>query len=120
MKPNIKPESAVAAAVCLWAAFIVIGLYGCTTNQQKIALNTLGTLEQTTTAAVDAYDSLVIKGTVPTNDVPRVSKAYNTFQASMLVALDAVQFNTNAVSPPSLVVESQDVINLITTIEKGH
>lgn len=100
----------------LAAALIVVG---CTTNQQKVAFNSLATLEQTTTAAVDAYDSLVIQGKVATNGVPQVSKAYNDFQVSFVLALDAVRFNTNAVSPPSLVVESQDLVNLISTLSKG-
>ncbi len=107
--------------VKLLVAMGLIGLMGlmgaCTTSQQQVAVNTLFTLEQTATAAVDGYDSLVIKGTVPTNDVPKVSALYNKFQASMLVALDAVQFNSNAIAPPSLVVESQDLVNLITRLQ---
>lgn len=99
----------------------LIGLLGlmaaCTTTQQRVAVNTLFSLEQGATAAVDGYDSRVIKGVLPTNDVPRVSALYNKFQASMLVALDAVQFNSNAIAPPSLAVESQDLVNLIMKLE---
>lgn len=109
-------------AACI--AFDIIGvgviIEGCTTNQQTVAYNSLYSLEKTTQAAVDSYDTLVIQGKVPTNGVPAVSKAYNEFQASFILAVDAAQFNTNAVSPPALVVESQDVINLITTLTKGH
>jgi hypothetical protein len=90
---------------------------GCTSTQQRVAFNTLYSVEQTTTAALNSYDTLVIKGSVPTNDVPRISAAYNTFQAAFLVALDAAQFNTNAIAPPALIVEGQDVVNLITTIQ---
>lgn len=97
---------------------VVILLAACTTNQQKIATNTLFSLQQTTGAAVDTYDSLVIQGKLPTNSIPQVTKAYNQFQAAFLVALDGVQFNTNAVAPPALIIESQDVINLVTTITK--
>ena len=93
--------------------------YGCASGPQRVAFNTLYSVEQSTTSAVDVYDSLVISGAVPTNDVPRVSRAFNLWQKSFTVALDAVQFNTNAIAPPNLVVESQDLINLINKISKG-
>lgn len=92
-------------------------IVGCTSTQQRIAINTLSTTEQSVTAAVDAYDTLVIKGQLPTNDVPKISAAYNKFQAALIVAEDAVQYNTNAITPPALVVEAQDVINLINTVK---
>ena len=90
---------------------------GCTTNQQKIAYNTLYSVEKSTTAAYDGYIDSVIKGISTTNGVPRVSRAYNTFQASFLVALDAAQFHTNALAPSALIVESMDVINLINQVK---
>lgn len=92
---------------------------GCNTSQQQIAFNSLYTVEHTTVAAYDGYISGVIGGTVSTNGVPRVSKAFNTFQASFIVALDAAQFNTNALAPANLVTESQDVLSLITTVKGG-
>ena len=90
---------------------------GCTTNQQKIAYNTLYSVEKTTTAAYDSYIDTVIKGISTKDGVPRVSKAYNTFQASFLLALDAAQYNTNALAPAALMVESMDVINLINQVK---
>jgi hypothetical protein len=90
---------------------------GCVTSHQQAVFNTLYTVEHTTVTAYDGYISLVVSGSIPTNGVPRVSKSFNTFQASFIVALDAAQYNTNAIAPSSLVVESQDVINLITTIK---
>lgn len=107
----------VAACIAFDLIAVVVIIQGCTTSQQTIAYNTLFSLEKTTTAAIDTYDSMVIKGTIPTNSVPQVSKAYNDFQAAFVLAVDAVQFNTNAVAPPALVVESQDLLNLITTVE---
>lgn len=85
----------------------------CNTSQQRIAFNTLYSVEKATTAAYDGYLDSVIKGVTPTNGVPKVSRAYNHFQSSFVVALDGVQFNTNALAPASLVVEAQDVVNLI-------
>jgi hypothetical protein len=78
-----------------------------------IAYKTLYTVEKSTVAAYDGYTDSVIQGLTSTNGVPRVAKAFNTFQASYLIALDAVQFNTNAIAPPNLVTESGDVLNLI-------
>jgi hypothetical protein len=88
----------------------------CTTSQQNITHNTLKSVEQGVIAAVDSYDTAVIKGTLPTNDVPRVSRIFNIYQASYKIAIDAARYNSNAIAPPNLVVEAQDVVNLITTI----
>lgn len=119
---NDSTPAPPAAKVGLW--LLIIGMsgalfLGCKAPQQRVAFNTLYSLEQGVTAAIDGYDSAVIKGTVRTNDVPRVSALYNKFQASFIVALDAVRYNTNAIAPPNLVIEAQDVVNLITTL-KGN
>jgi hypothetical protein len=97
---------------------LLVGVYvGCTTGAQRVAYNTLYTIEHTTAAAYDGYTDAVIQGLTPTNSLPKVSKMYDKFNASFLVALDAVQYNTNAIAPASLVVESQDIINLITSLK---
>ena len=96
-----------------------LNLMGCKASQQQVAYNTIYSVQKATVASYDAYLSLVIQGKVATNDVPRVSKAFNVFQASSLVAMDGVQFNTNALAPASLVTEANDVINLITIAKKG-
>jgi superfamily II DNA/RNA helicase len=93
----------------------LVALIGCVSSGYK----TIYTLEQSVRTAYEGYCSLVIQGKVPTNDVPRVSRAFNDFQASALVATDLVQNNTNALAPQSLVTEGQDVINLISVIKKG-
>lgn len=97
----------------------LVALVGCSILQHKNTYNTLYSVEATTTAAVDGYFSLVAKGTLPTNGVPSVSTKYNLFQASFLLAIDAAQFNSNAIAPQALTVESQDLLNLITTIKNG-
>ena len=90
---------------------------GCTTSQQETSFNTIYTLEKATTAVYDSYIQQVIFGSIPTNDVPKVSQSFNAFQASMLVALDTVQFNTNALAPANLVIASEDLIRLVRAIE---
>jgi hypothetical protein len=92
-----------------------MGWTGCTTPQQTTTLNTLGTLEAAATTGVDTYYALVIKGTISTNSMPTVSKAYNDFQAAMVLAVTLVQNNTNALAPANLVQEETDLINLINT-----
>jgi len=92
-------------------------IFGCTTSQQTTAYQTLYGLETGVTAAYSGYTSLVIKGSVSTNQVPTISHAFNDFQAAMLPALDAVQFSTNALAPASLVTEGNDVMNLILVAE---
>lgn len=93
-------------------------LIGCTANQQTKSFNTIYAVQATTTSAIDSYNSLVIQGLLPTNDVPKVSRLYNQFQASTAVALDAVEFNTNALAPESLIIESENLIRLINTLKK--
>ncbi len=99
----------------------VAGLVGCKLSQQQVSYNTIASLESVTTAAYDGYSQYVISTlntpAPATNAVPQVSKAFNDFQAAELIALDAVQNNTNALAPASLVTESEDVINLINSVK---
>lgn len=94
-------------------------LIGCTTSQIELAYKTLYSTEHTVISAYDGYLDTVVKGQTSTNSVPTISKAYNTFQASYIIALDAAQYNTNALAPSALVQEANDVVGLIITA-KGH
>lgn len=109
--------------VFIFALFLVLGMPtlmltvpGCTTSQQRIGYNTIYSLEKVTTAAYDGYIGEVIQGRTPTNDVPKVSKAYNSFQTAMIVAIDGVEFNTNSLAPANLERLSQDLFDLIRSI----
>lgn len=104
--------------LCLFLGIITI--IGCTTTQQKATFNTLYSLENTTTGVYDGYIALVAKGSVPTNGVPSVSKAFNDFQASMQVAVILAQNNINAIAPSNLVAEATSISTLITQLEGGH
>lgn len=104
------------AALVYCGAVALIG--GCTTSQQTVAVKTLGTVQKITLAANDEYYALVIHGIVKTNGLPAEASLFNKFQASFLIALDAVQYNTNALAPASLQQESTDVINLINILKE--
>jgi hypothetical protein len=100
------------------AAISMLLVTACNTTQQGKAFNSLYTLEKITVGAYDGYITQVIHGAIPTTGVPTVSSKFNKFQGSYLLALDAVQYNTNAASPVALQVESADLINLITQFTK--
>jgi hypothetical protein len=92
-------------------------IIGCTTSSQRTTYNTIFTVEQTASTAVDTYYSLVIKGTITTNNVPVVSKAFNDLQAAATLAATADQAGTNALAPASLILEASQLGSLITTLE---
>ena len=119
MNKNLRSIAMISCLSVLLIAFSLPFVPGCTTSSQTTAYQTLYGLESGATAAYSAYTGLVIKGSVATNDVPKVSKAFNDFQAAVLPALDAVQYSTNALAPANLIQESSDLINLINTAE-GH
>ena len=92
---------------------LAVSITACNTTQQRLAYNTLGSLESTATAAVDGYFSATIKGIAATNGIPKVASAYNKFQADMRVAVDLAQNNTNALAGTNLVQEAADVISVV-------
>src|ERR1017187_4984177 len=97
----------------------LIILVGCTTPQQRVVYNTIATVEQTATLAVDDYFTLVINGTVTTNGVPVIAKSFNSFQKAAKLAADADEAGTNALASSSLILEATDLGSLITQIEQS-
>lgn len=88
----------------------------CTTSQQGTAINTLSALEIATTASYDSYITLVVNGTIPTNDVPSVSKDFNTFQQGVKASI-ALLGTSNAIAPATIVLQSSSITNKINQIE---
>jgi hypothetical protein len=113
----MKKIIAILLATCIMG-YLPVMVTGCKSSQQKIAYDTIFTIEKVTVGAYDGYIAQVISGKVPTTGVQQISSKFNKFQAATLVALDAVQYNTNALAPASLVVESQDIRNLIGLFTK--
>lgn len=116
---KLRSLASILMLACIVAlpATLVTVVPGCTTSAQRVSYNTIYSVEKTATAAYDGYIDQVIKGTLPTNDVPKISAAYNAVQRSVLVALDGVQYNTNALAPESLQIEAKDLTNLIEAIK---
>lgn len=117
MKPTLL-KILLCVSLVVPVAFVIPLATSCSTTQQTTSYNTLYSLEHTTVSAYDAYVAAIIKGKVSTNGLPAVSKAFNKFQSAMALAVDAVQNSTNAIAPPALIIESADLINLITQFNK--
>ncbi len=105
-------------SLLLAVAFICAGLFtACNTSQKSIAYKTLYGVEVATTGAYDGYIDLVYAKELPTNDVPKVSQYYNTFQSSMSIAVTIARGNMNAVAPANVIANGAAVVNLISTIK---
>jgi hypothetical protein len=94
------------------AVLIGIGV-ACNTTQQRITANTLGAAEATATAAVDNYYKATIMGLARTNGIPAVSRTFNIFQGTMVLAVDLAQNNTNSLAPASINQELSDLLKVI-------
>lgn len=114
-KPQI-PTIPLLLIGALAFGFTAPMLTGCSTPQQRIAFNSLATVQTVTVAAYDGYAAGVVRGTIPADDLSKVSRRFDQFQAAFTVALDAVQYNTNALAPESLQMLSTDLLNLITQL----
>ena len=112
----MKKITSILLAACI-AGIVPVMVTGCGTTQQRIAYDTIFSIEKSVVGAYDGYVAEIIAGKVQTTGLQQVSLKFNKFQASMLIALDAVQYNTNALAPAALVVESQDVLNAIKTFQ---
>jgi hypothetical protein len=113
----MKKLTSLTAALLLCFALPVINT-GCNTNQQTIAYNTLYSVQKSTVGAYSAYLELIVQDKISAAGLVPVSTKFEKFQASYLVALDAVQYNTNALAPTSLIVEAGDLVNLINQFKK--
>lgn len=100
-----KMISGVAAVLVLFA------LAACTLTQKKIAYQTLYGLEVSTTATYNGFLTEVVKGKAPTNDVPKISAAYNKFQVGIDNAAKLVQYDWTNLAPSSVIGLANDVLN---------
>lgn len=110
MKKTLNPLALIIKATLL--AFVITAvLIGCAGNP---AYKTLLAVRHTADDVVDTYYLEVATGRMRTNDVPKVSRAYDAFQAAYRVALQAARGNsntkpdTNILSQLNLVVRAVD------------
>ena len=98
---------------------LVAGIFeiGCNTTQQRVAYNSIFSVEQAATATVDCYYALVIKGVITTNNVPTVSQKFNQLQAACTLAAATSQAGTNALAPAALTAELGDLTAFVLTLE---
>lgn len=100
--------------MALAVACLVVEI-GCSTSQQTKEYKTVAATEASVAGAYSAYLDLVITGKVATNSVPRVSRAFNSFQAAALAAVvTRGLFATNA-PPPDLLQAAADVMAIINS-----
>lgn len=93
---------------------------GCNTTQQKQTVNTLFTIGKSVNVTYAGYMDLVVEGKVSTNSVPKVAKAYNTFQGAFNAAVSMVAGNTNAVPPQSVYDAQAALLQAIAQAKKGE
>lgn len=92
------------------ALFALVLLVGCAT---RTAFNTLASVGYTVDSAVNVYYDGVVKGSIPTNGVPKVSQVYNLFQQDYQIALAIAHGNTNSIAPPNILADEANVLNTI-------
>lgn len=103
----------VAVALVLFAP-----VSGCKTSGKNQTFNTLFSTGHSVDAAYSSYVDLVVAGSVKTNGLPRVSRAYKDFQEVFKYAVLAMPNDTNA-APSKQVLDSASIVIATINAEKG-
>jgi hypothetical protein len=111
----MKTLTSIYVCICVLAGMAMFE--GCGSTPQTTAYKTIGSMETTVSASYDAYIAGVIKGQFPTNQVPLVSKAFNTFQAAATVAVNLASGSTNAPPTSDLILDAANLATAITAAE---
>ncbi len=97
-------------AVALCGAVSVPIVTGCkTASAQTTTYRTLASIGSATDTAVKAYFDGVVHGTIKTNGVPGVARAYSNFQLAYSAAIIMAKSDTNAVASAGLASSSAAV-----------
>ena len=96
----------------------ILFLAGCAITQSRVAYNTLYSTHVAVDSAYLGYTTLVLKGAVPTNDVPKVADAYRKFQSAFNLAIWTCRFESNAIAPAAVASAAADVVSKIAKAEK--
>lgn len=97
------------------AALAAMIIVGCAMN--RAVYNSLATSKAAADGSVAAYYDLVVRGEVATNGVPRVSHAYNMFQAAFGTAVELASLDTNSVTPQLVTGALSNLVWTITEVK---
>lgn len=97
---------------------VFIGLViGCQSPTANTQFKTISAAETSVNAAYSAYVDLVVTGKIPTNSVPQVASAFNSFQSAAHVAIVNHGLNLTNAPPEGLANLAANIIILIRTAE---
>lgn len=108
----MKKPSTILSCFLLLA---LLYLAGCASAGYR-AVNVVG---HTTDAAVKSYFDLVLAGLVPTNDVPKISKAYDEYQSLYRIAIRVARLNPNTPPDTNLTARSRALLHAVAEAKGG-
>lgn len=105
---KFKTETAFISGMIFLAVLI-----GCSTPTDRIAYNTIGSLDSLAKTTYSGYLSAVLHGLVRTNEVPDVSLRYNQVEVGLLISATFSSQGTNAIAPMDL---ASNVVSFVTYV----
>lgn len=111
----MKQFKFIAALMAIAATCVLLS--GCHTPVQRTAYNTISSVDQAASLAIDGYFTLVIKGVVSTNDVARVSAAFNKLHTDCAIAAAAAQNGINSTATPDMILQLSTLTSLISSVK---
>lgn len=99
------------------AAILLAGIIGCATSPAYKSLFAVGHAVDT---SVTVYFDLVVKGVVPTNDVPKVARAYNAFQLVYSNAVVLMKFNSKAPPDTNIIARAGEMLSIVARAQGGE
>lgn len=102
-----------------WVAVGVMLLAACSATQQRKVYNSLATTGIAEETSYEAFLTLVLNGSVKTNDVPVVSQRHRDFKALFDAACTSAQLLTNITETPPEVVAAAGSVNTAIAAAKA-
>lgn len=99
----------------LGACVSLVLIVGCATSP---AYKSLAAVGQAVDVSVTVYFDLVVKGLVRTNDVPKVSRAYNQFQFVFSNAVVLVRMDSKAPPDTNVIAVAGRVLNIVAEAQR--
>lgn len=95
-----------------------IALTGCKSPPDRIAYNTIGSIDATATKAYDGLADEAIQFKVSSNDLRTASVVYDDLHKSLYLAAVTASEGTNSIAPANLLSNSLAFAQLVLTIEQ--